>query len=397
MTQCLTVILLIGATIEGRVIDDAGQPVSEAVVSVSTGKPKSGPSTMCPSCYADCGKRSRTDADGNYRIDGVSSKLDFTLTAGAPGFAGTRSDMIDPSKDKPELTLTRLADKDPGLIIGGMVLDPDGQPLPGAYVDVGSVEYGNRVSGPRDGITPITVTDGDGKFAIVVTEDVTDLQLEVTAPGCCEADAVGLKPGRDDHVIGMKVGAAITGRLVHEGKGVAGIQLSICQKQRTVGSVLTPETVYTDADGRFTFDHLPPAMTYVLGGLPGNNVPTNLPACEVELPADGKVADFGDIELQVSQRISVRFVAADKQPLPGEIALSVSQDDVWGGYRATVDPADGDHVVPGVTPEKLKLYFRVRGYEVTKTDPWMQQGMNREYFLRPDGDVELTVTLRPVE
>lgn len=53
-------------TLTGKVTDVAGKPIEHATVMVYHAGVKNGYSTFCPSCYADCGKRTFTDVTGTY-------------------------------------------------------------------------------------------------------------------------------------------------------------------------------------------------------------------------------------------------------------------------------------------------------------------------------------------
>src|SRR3954466_12135001 len=67
------------ATLTGKVTDSAGKPIPAATVMIFYAGVKKGYSTYCPSCYADCGKRALSDADGAFVIKDLSADLWFTL------------------------------------------------------------------------------------------------------------------------------------------------------------------------------------------------------------------------------------------------------------------------------------------------------------------------------
>src|ERR1700722_920829 len=67
------------ATATGKVVDVAGKPLEHATVMVYEAGVKKGYSIFCPTCYTDCGKRTVTDAEGNFAISGLNPDLLFTL------------------------------------------------------------------------------------------------------------------------------------------------------------------------------------------------------------------------------------------------------------------------------------------------------------------------------
>src|SRR5436190_19453713 len=68
----------------GRVLATNGLP--RATVFISTAGPKVGTSTFCPSCYADCRKSAKTDAQGNFKIESLDPQLRFHVLVVAPGY-----------------------------------------------------------------------------------------------------------------------------------------------------------------------------------------------------------------------------------------------------------------------------------------------------------------------
>src|ERR1044072_6340511 len=67
------------SAIEGRVINTNGLAVGGATVSIFYAVPRDGKSVICPTCYPDVGKTTRTDAQGNFKITGVNEDLKFRL------------------------------------------------------------------------------------------------------------------------------------------------------------------------------------------------------------------------------------------------------------------------------------------------------------------------------
>lgn len=86
------------ATINGNVTTSAGKPVEHATVLVYSAGVKKGYAEFCPTCWADCGKRATSDADGNFAIPGLSPDLVFTLLVLREGYSAKYVEKVDPAK-----------------------------------------------------------------------------------------------------------------------------------------------------------------------------------------------------------------------------------------------------------------------------------------------------------
>src|SRR5215472_2226624 len=94
-------------TLTGKVTDVTGRPLGNVSVIVYHAGVRKGYSTFCPSCYADCGKRTTTDADGAFAIHRLSPDLRFRLLVVSEGFAPTFVEKVDPAEGTVSATLPR--------------------------------------------------------------------------------------------------------------------------------------------------------------------------------------------------------------------------------------------------------------------------------------------------
>jgi len=98
--------------ISGRVVNEAGQPIAGASVSLDV-------------MGASMGRRTSTDSDGNFKIGGLDGGI-YRLFLYAPGYVtqspNSSSPMFRPG-DKAELTMSR------GAVIAGTVTNISGEPL----------------------------------------------------------------------------------------------------------------------------------------------------------------------------------------------------------------------------------------------------------------------------
>ena len=112
-----------------------------ATVFISTAAPKTGTSTFCPSCYADCRKSAKADTGGNFNIESLDPQLTFQILAVAKGYKPKFVSKVDPAKGpvKIELEPIESSDATPDRSLRGRVLDAKGEPLESAVVEMEGV------------------------------------------------------------------------------------------------------------------------------------------------------------------------------------------------------------------------------------------------------------------
>ena len=118
-------------TLTGKVTDGTGKPLQHATVMVYHAGVKNGYSTLCPSCYADCGNRTLTDVAGTYTFTNLNSDLWFKLLVVRDGYRPVSVNKVDPSNGPPTTAVlnSRSAVDDPRRMVRGRVVDERGNPL----------------------------------------------------------------------------------------------------------------------------------------------------------------------------------------------------------------------------------------------------------------------------
>jgi len=96
------------AVVTGRVFASQGQPVEHATAMVYAAGVKTGYSTYCPTCYADCGKRTLTAADGAFTISSLAPGLWFRLLVVREGHAPIFVQKVDPAQGAPVRVVLNL-------------------------------------------------------------------------------------------------------------------------------------------------------------------------------------------------------------------------------------------------------------------------------------------------
>lgn len=135
--------------VDGRVVDQSGQPIAEATITVWAADADPG------SLPAIGERRIRSDGDGRFRIAHLGKGV-FGVAAMAPGYARWERERQHVFDDQPNELLVTLA---PGGAVAGVVVDRDGAPIPHAFV-AGDAED------PSNLARPSARCDATGRFLL---------------------------------------------------------------------------------------------------------------------------------------------------------------------------------------------------------------------------------------
>ncbi|MDV6031182.1 MAG: hypothetical protein F9B45_13970 [Phycisphaera sp. RhM] len=392
--KVLVSLLLTAGTAElsGRVVDSEEAPVAGAIVVVSTAKPRVGPATTCPSCYRDCTKRTTTDSNGRFSIPDLSDSLLFSLAAGGAGYQGQVSEHFDPTL-KPEIKfeLEPIQRTETIEVLRGRVINLDGDPIAGAQVRPHNILRSNGIGGGSDrSVTPLTLTDAEGVFEMSVGDHIQWIDLRINASAHAPAQTRWSRSGDDGLSISLGAGADLRGRLVFRGRPVAGVEVGLVQKNRMMGSIVTPQEVFTDESGVFTFEQLPPELDYALYTHTGQAASAVLPLSFVQAPRHGELADLGDIPAVEPRRLSVTVTTSDGAPLPSDSYVYIGRRYGWRGSQLPLEQKTTSTVsILDAAPEVYQVGVRAKGYTVLETQPTLNVDLSRSYSV--DASVESSV------
>ncbi len=216
-----------GTVVSGRVIDESGNPVADAMVRSN-----------------DVYVETRSDTGGRYTLTGLPARSErFGVYARKDGFLEAKVSMSLPLEgEAPELVMKR------GVAVRGRVLGPDGSPVRGASLYIGfSPSAYNRLD---------AVSDNYGQFAfpcVAPGKHTVVTQARGLSPSKQVIEVPSDRPATEID-IHLDAGRFIAGRC-EDSKGVALEGVSIAVRHH--GEYVDALKGRTGSDGGFRIDGLP--------------------------------------------------------------------------------------------------------------------------------------------
>jgi protocatechuate 3,4-dioxygenase beta subunit len=387
------------ATIRGTVVDDKQQPIEAATVSISTAGVRVGASCFCPSCYADCGKRAKSDAHGAFLIASLDPTLVFRVLFVAKGFE-PKFVKVDPLKET-SVTVAMKArpnvPDNPRQIVSGHVVGPHGEPLVGALVEPWCCKQGERRWwGSLPGVDPLDVTDLQGRFQIIADKPADGFDLEVTARALAKKRFALVPVAKADNRLQLATGATVRGRVVDHGKPVAGVEVGLAQVSRNSETFLGAAVIGTDADGRFLFANVSANDDYFVYGIMDSlSRRGGIPEKRIHVGADESETDVGDLAIEPAFRLSGRIALSDGKAIPAHTRVLISRDGAWDSQIVDA-AADGTFSAFGIPRGIISINANIPAYHDSPKNKSLDRlhGASLKGFIEKDID-RLTVLFEP--
>jgi hypothetical protein len=351
--------------ITGVVLDANAKPLAGANVYVYAARPRIGIGTVCPTCYRDCGKKQLTNEAGAFTLQDLDPTLVFDVLAIADGREPQFANRVDP-KTGPVTISLRARAAEPERTIKGVVLDLHGKPMIGATVEPGGYHVGNRTGyGELPGLDRVSITNAAGEFALRMPDANGLLDVRVTARGNVPHIERRLAPG-EVRRIALREGSIITGRLVRDGKPVAGARVVAVQEKRLSSGWLGPREIGTSEDGSFVLTDLAPDETWVvyvpMQDLARGVVEPRL----VSVPGSGD-ADAGKLEVKPGRRIAGTIVLPQGESFSGDARVALSVVSSGDTRFASVNP-NGTFAFDEVPESDIELGVQMRGWRLASEE-----------------------------
>ena len=427
----MVIIMLNGLTMaqridcEGIVLDTNRQPVENATVSIYTAKVKTGTSPYCPSCYADCRKRVRTDEKGCFALLALDPELRFNILIVAQGCCPKFVDDVDPGKGPINVVLSPLTPERfvPSHVMRGRVLGPDGSPVAGATVSPigkalaqtimtrrikrwGSNEFDpfaatNEQVGimmfpvpckPNE-VDPLAVTNERGEFLLTAKDPNMTLWVTVRARGLAPCHYRSLSAGSPIHEIRLSRGCNIKGRVVQDNP-MEGATIGVVQKDRRLGVFFGEYTTGLRKNGRFRINNLPPDTDYyVYGKMESFQGRGAVSLRQFKTGGDGSEVDVGELTLEHGHEVTGRVVLSDGESIPYKTRLLISRMDAWDTLICELDK-EGRFNACNLPRGEYSIHVYVKGYRISSKNSASPDRFSLKGIINRDID-DMTVLLEP--
>lgn len=216
--------------LEGQVLDEAGAPVGDAMVAISTRPPRT----------------TRSQADGSFAFDQLTPR-GFTVQARTATAMGSVEHRLTAESD-PAIVRMRRATR-----VHARVMNEEGQPIAGAEV---SALWDREL----EELTPFAITDAAGEATLDALPGSPVLRAVAAgyAPGGARALQDVSERGEVSVEIRLGRGVTISGRVIDEHKRpIAGASVFALEMGGAFDLDAPRNTVHSDREGRFRLAVMP--------------------------------------------------------------------------------------------------------------------------------------------
>ncbi len=340
----VTITLETGSGLAGRVVDESGAPVPGSVVHIRRGEGGDAPRMSVVVNGLDVGaERAPAGEDGRWSIQGLEAGS-YELTAhGDDG-----EPLAFAREGKPPVVAVEAGERREGVelvveardgVLRGVVLSPEGRPLPDAWVTaMPQLEPGAGAPARRPGggggpmrqvmrSAAIAVTDdgvgvlGGGGGARALTDDSGRFEITGLRRGKYRVMGEGLAGAARGMLDGVETGSDVTLRLAALRKLEGKVTFNGKPVEELTVELQGPSSrrqTFRDAGGAFTIQRVDPG-TYkvsVIAPEGGGQAEAVVPVESTAPPATVEVA------LQPNGKVSGKAVGADGSPLSGRPVLT---------------------------------------------------------------------------
>ncbi len=344
--------LVEGGLVTGAILDDAtGQPVPRASVTAYASEadfPYSG--------FWHAG----TDGQGYYSLRLPPGEYWLQATAGGYKYRGKQPWLHEVQVAEGQTVANLDMRLTPEPQVGGVVVDPEGNPVAGAYVRAVGHLWGD------------VVTEEDGRFQVKVGYDGLPTEVFAGHKDTGLAGRTVVAEATDNARIVLEPGAHVTGRVLDpDGNGVGGVKVAAHYRTKpniphSLPRIRLPG-VTADDNGAFRIGPLPSDVDLLIyvKGEDGRYISDRIWPETVSL-RPGEERDFGPTTLDRQGRKLVgRVMDAERELVPGCVVLEVqnkiiTRADELGAFQLSGIPYLDYDSVPGQFYEATVLAIHPR-------------------------------------
>ena len=343
-----------GGPVQGIVLDDGGFPVEGAQIRVAAGGGGMGMMTFSSGPVSDDEPDGLSGPDGWFTLEDqpLGGKLNLKVSRSGYLQGGAAVPEV-PTLEPVTITL------EPSLIFSGIVLDGEGEPVPGADLNLTrSMTSGAGGMQMKMVMMESATADGEGRFEYDGLEP-GKISISGSAPGFQETKIDGIEMVKGRNLTGFELpltpGAVLVGRvLAPDGKPAIDAAVGIVKDGGEPEFEQGPGQTATDGGGNYRLENLPPG-------------PVSIEATHDSYVRTVRdiVATEGinglDLQFEGGQQVTGTVSGPDGAPVPGATVRLDAPGRGWGGPQADAD-ADGYFVLEGVSDGQYSLNAGAEGF-----------------------------------
>ncbi|MEL7265559.1 MAG: carboxypeptidase-like regulatory domain-containing protein [Planctomycetota bacterium] len=286
-----------------------------------------------------------------------------------------------------------------GTKIRGTIRLPNGQPAENALVKFYRGRFkGSRGNEPGNGrAREYVYSDSDGSFSLPAIAGLTAAELTIEYPGCAIAKSDWLASDKP-MTVQLSSPAAITGTLTLDAVPVPVVELIHVEYDENRVFPPASHRCTTGVDGSFQFEGLRPGGTALIYSRLGQDAFSVLPSSQLIIPAAGKRGILENLRGQTPSRLTIIVKTNDGSPLPQGSTFRLLQGRQISHSQSTLPDLPESKVVLRDAPNQvIEAQFRLRGWEIIKTDPLINESRNRSWSIFVQDDTTQTFVLRRIQ
>ncbi len=344
-----------GGAVQGIVLDDGGMPVADAQIRVAAGDGGGmGMMTFSNGPVSDDEPDALTGPDGWFTLEDqpLTGKLNLNVTSTGYLKGGAAVPEV-PNLEPVTITL------EPSLTFSGVVLDGEGEPVPGA--DLGLTR---TMAGGAGGMSMMMVmtedatADADGRFEFDGLEP-GKISISGSAPGFQETKIEGIEmvkgENREGFELSLTPGAVLIGQvLAPDGKPAIDAAVGIVKDGPEPEFGQGPGRTATDGGGNYRLENLPPGPVSI------EATHDSYVRTVRDIDATEGINSL-DLQFEGGQQVTGSVTGPDGAPVPGASVRLVSPGRRWGGPQTDAG-ADGNFVLEGVSDGQYTLTAGAEGF-----------------------------------
>jgi hypothetical protein len=379
--------------VSGKVTDAQGKPIEGAKAYVIAAEPRPEAAADCPTEFAGVGKVVTTSTDGKFTLADLDPHLTYKVVFAADHFKARRWEVNTKTKQPIAVKLTPQPEQiENDNAVTGHVSDNDGKPIAGALLRVqGEITDNSHRYGNIESVDTFAVAGDDGAY-FILSGGKPGRRFDLVIEHPQFAPQIVHPAAGEPLEITLSRGVKVTGRVVKDDQPVAGVQVSLAQFNRNMERYIGMFSAGTNAEGKFTIDHVPENDEYQI--LATMQSLGERGCCRpVKFKVDTSDVDAGDLNVEPGVTVSGSIVMPEGKKIPPAAMAYLSVEDSFDGAQCLVKP-DGGFKIVSVPTGVVRLYVHANGVMLSKENA-SYYGNYRSLIGQVNGDLSLRIKLDP--